>query len=542
MSSPEPRAVRWRRRAGVTALFSALTAVMTWPQPLVLATHAADHQDVLFNLWRLRWVAHALATSPRHLFDGNIFHPERGVLALSDAMLVQGVLAAPLFWIRLPPLLVHNLLLLGAIVASGVGMFVLAKHLSGSRAGALVAGIVFAYAPYRVEHLMHMELQWAMWIPWAFWALQRTLETRALRHGLLTGVFVTLQTLSCIYYALFLAVLLPLVALLQIAALARQHFAPTIRPLAAGAVIAIAVSALYAVPYSRSAARVGHRHAAEVTAYSAKPLNYLVATETNLLYGGQSGRPERRLFPGFAAPLLALVGVLLLPLSARTIAYIFGGIVAFELSLGMYGMTYPLLYERITLFQGIRAPARAAIFSLFFLGVLAARGCAALESVAKPRVRTAFGLLAMAALLLEYWVAPLTLVRYANEPTPLDAWLARQPPAVVAEFPMPQASRLPGRDPGYAYRSTFHWMRLVNGYSGYYPPSYVQRLDAVEGFPDARALDRLRRDGVTYLIVHRGAYDAAKFILTVETLTRAGFPVVAQFGDGEDEALVFRMP
>ena len=188
----------------MTGLFTALTAIMTWPQPLVMSTHAVSHHDVLFNLWRLRWIAHALATSPRRLFDGNIFYPERNALTLSDAMLFEGILAAPLFWLGLPPMLVHNLLLLGALVASAWGMFVLAEHLSGSRAAGVAAAIVFAFAPYRFEHYMHMELQWAMWIPWAFWALQRTIETGAVKFGVLTGIFTSLQVLSSIYYGMFL--------------------------------------------------------------------------------------------------------------------------------------------------------------------------------------------------------------------------------------------------------------------------------------------------------------------------------------------------
>src|SRR5919201_1360631 len=114
------------RMLAVTALFVLLTAVMTWPQARHLSTSAALHYDVYFNLWRLEWFAHALATSPRHLFDGNIFYPEPRALTFSDAMPIEGLTAAPLLWAGVPPVLVHNLLLLGAIASSGVGMFVLA--------------------------------------------------------------------------------------------------------------------------------------------------------------------------------------------------------------------------------------------------------------------------------------------------------------------------------------------------------------------------------------------------------------------------------
>ena len=192
----------------VTLLFVALTAAMTWPQLEYLGTRAKEHQDVYFNMWRLRWFAHALETAPLHIFDGNIFHPEPRTLTYSDAMIVEGLVGAPLLWAGLPPMLVHNVLLLGAIVASGVGMFVLMQMLTGSSAAGILSAIVFAFVPYRFEHYMHMELQWTMWMPWSFWALHRTLATRSWRNGLLTGLFLSLQMLSSIYYGVFLSTLL----------------------------------------------------------------------------------------------------------------------------------------------------------------------------------------------------------------------------------------------------------------------------------------------------------------------------------------------
>jgi hypothetical protein len=515
---------------------------MTWPQATLIGTHAVGHHDVFFNLWRLRWIAHALATSPRQLFDGNIFHPEPLALALSDAMLLQGVLAAPLFWLGLPPVLVHNLLLLCAIVASGAGMFVLARHLSGSRLGACAAGIIFAFAPYRFEHYMHMELQWAVWMPWAFWALQRTIDTGGLRFGVLTGVFVALQMISSIYYGVFLAALLPVVAIVQLLAREKRAARQVLQRLAIGAAIAAGASALYAVPYARTSARVGDRTAVEVTRYSAKPNDYLAATSSNLVYGGRSrGQPERRLFPGFLAPLLALVGLLIVTPRPATIAYLIAGVFAFELSLGMYGMVYPFLYDRMGVFQALRAPARASIFVLLFLGVLAAQGCASLLAARRAWRRTALGIALVVLLMTEYWVAPLGLVPYANRPPALYAWLARQPPGVVAEFPMPTTSSLPGPDAVYAYMSTFHWKPLLNGYSGYYPRSYLRRLDALERFPDARAIGRLRNEGVAYVVVHAGGYSPPDFQQILQVLTESGLAHLGQFDDGAGRAAVFGM-
>jgi len=127
--------VRFVKAAGFFAL---LTVVMTWPQATRLATDAHEHQDVFFNMWRFGWTAHAISTAPFHLLDGNIFYPEPRTLTYSDAMPVEALIAAPLLWSGAPPVLVHNLMLLAGIVLSAAGVFMLALHLTGSRAAGVM--------------------------------------------------------------------------------------------------------------------------------------------------------------------------------------------------------------------------------------------------------------------------------------------------------------------------------------------------------------------------------------------------------------------
>lgn len=204
------------RALGLVALFAICTAIVTWPQARVLGTQAVPHQDVYFNMWRLETFAHQVVHAPARLFDGNIFFPEPRTLAYSDATPVEGTIAAPLIWSGVRPLLVHNLMLFGAMVLSGAAMFALAHHLTGSRGAGVVAGLIFALAPYRFEHVMHMELQWVMWAPLALLALHRAIETGRWRWGLATGAFLALQMLSSVYYGVYLATLLGVMAVLDL--------------------------------------------------------------------------------------------------------------------------------------------------------------------------------------------------------------------------------------------------------------------------------------------------------------------------------------
>ena len=530
------------RIAGVTLLFVVLTAAMTWPQVEYLATRGPQHQDVYFNLWRLRWFAHALGSSPSRLFQGNIFHPERRTVTYSDAMIVEGVVATPLLWAGVPPMLVHNLLLLGAIVASAVGMFVLARTLTGSAAGGVIAGLIFAFVPYRFEHYMHMELQWTMWMPWSFWALHRTLTTQAWRDGLRTGLFLSLQMLSSIYYGVFLGTLLGLSAVLLLLAQPTRLVWPSIKALIPGAVLAAVLCGAYAVPYLETKAETGGRSETELVTFSARPSSYLVATPDNVVWGrtfASRGRLERRLFPGLVAILLAMLGLLLRPPSKTALVYLVALVLAFDMSLGLSGHTYRVLYEHVPLYQGLRALARLGIFVVFFLAVLAAYGYTALAEWTPASARPLLAGVLCALMLAEYRVQPLSLVPYPNTAPPLYAWLAAQPRGVVAELPM-RPTGLPGADPAYSYLSTFHWQPLVNGYSGFYPASYLSRLDDMAHFPDLRSIRRLRGDGVRYVVVHLAEFDPGQRSAVLDVVHHEfGLAELTRQSDGHGEAVVF---
>ena len=534
---------RWTGRVANWTLFVGLTIAMTWPMSLHLVARTVDHFDVFFNLWRLGWIHHALTTAPLQLFDGNQFFPEHGVLSYSDAVLVEGVFALPLFSIGLTPILVHNLVLLGGMCASGIGMCALARHLTKNEAASVLAGVVFAFAPYRFGHIQHLEMQWAVWSPWAFWALQRSLESGRVKYGVLTGVFAALQLMSSVYYGLFLGVLLVVVGGLQWLFVSRELRVPSLRALAVGSLVVMVSAAVYSRPYRAASSRVGARTPGEVLAWSAGLKSYAAVSETNFIYASfPKGYDEHSLFPGFVPPVLALVGLIAVRPRRIAIIYAVGLGLAFDMSFGLNGVLYPWLYKYGVVFGGLRAPARASIFFLLFLGALAARGAAAVLGKVAPRARPYVGVALVGVVMLEYWVAPLRLIGYPTTAPPLDAFLRQQPDGVVAHFPMPRGYRLPGQEPQYLYGSTFHWKPLVNGYSGYYPPTYVRRLRAMEKFPEPAALAYLREEHVRYLVIHESFYkeraEAGAVILGLQSQNLAP---LARLQDGFGTAVIFQL-
>jgi hypothetical protein len=484
-------------------LFTALTAVMTYPQVLHMADGVHDDGDPLMVTWVLSWVAHQLPRAPAHMFDANIFYPERNTLAYSETLLLPGTIAAPLFWLGIGPILIYNLVFLSGFVLSGVGVALLVRRLTGSLGAAILAGIVFAFPPYRIDHYAHLQLQQTQFIPLALWAFHRLLDTNRLRDGVWLGVFVACQMLSCMYYGLFL---IPYTAVVCGALLIASGRPSRARLTALAAAAAITVLAMLPLARAYMAARqvVGERGRAEVADGSATWRNYLAPPEANALYGKVFARfmePERRLFPGFVAVALAIVG-LWPPLSPTRIAYGLGLLLAIDVSLGLNGIVYRALYDYFLPFKALRIPARMGLMTGFSLAVLAgygsARLAAQLRSPATARAMFAgLGLM----MLVEYASWPLELWKAPREAPPSYADVIRDrgdsPTAVLFEFPT-----LLTADPSYLYYSTFHWQYLVNGYSGFFPPSYVRLARSLKNFPDTPSIDTIKQHGVRYLVVH----------------------------------------
>jgi hypothetical protein len=83
------------------------------------------------------------------------------------------------------------------------------------------------------------------------------------------------------------------------------------------------------------------------------------------------------------------------------------------------------------------------------------------------------------------------------------------------------------------YYSTVHWRRLVNGYSGGFPPGYkarVAQLQRVREDPEA-AWRALRDAGTTHVVVHQRAFAPAEAAAIVRWLEDHFAVEIARFGD-----------
>jgi hypothetical protein len=75
-------------------------------------------------------------------------------------------------------------------------------------------------------------------------------------------------------------------------------------------------------------------------------------------------------------------------------------------------------------------------------------------------------------------------------------------------------------DARYVYFSMFHRHKIVNGYSGFFPPSYADLISRERDFPSDASLQYLRTRGVEYVSIHGAFYDRDRYRSIVGELDR----------------------
>jgi hypothetical protein len=205
---------------------------------------------------------------------------------------------------------------------------------------------------------------------------------------------------------------------------------------------------------------------------------------------------------------------------------------------------YSLLYDHVPGFTGLRVPARFAMIAGLFLSMAAGYGAAALTRA--RRSHAALGVVALLAVadgaalplpLNGTWgtseATPPARVFPASQAPPIYQRLGDLPAqSVVAEFPF-------GDDAWelrYVYYSAAHRKRIVNGYSGAFPPAYIGRVASLRRFSSEgeAAWEALVDAGTTHVVVHASAFADPERPRALSTwLESSGVRLVERLPDGD---------
>jgi hypothetical protein len=308
-------------------LYAALTIVFTWPLARGLTRDVpGDFGDPLLNAWILAWDASHLG---RGLWDANIFAGHQLTLAYSEHLLPQRSPSGPSRHSRTNPILSYNVAFLATFALSGLGMFLFVREITNSRAAAFVAGVAYAFGPYRVTSIPHLQILSSQWMPFALYGFRRYFDStwgpaeagptgppEGGRPVPLVGGAAAwlLQNLSCGYYLLFFSPVLLAYLAWEMTTRSLWTSKRVLLTVGAACVGVLAVTAAFTAPYLElRALGFSPRSLEETTRFSADT-HALFTADPNLRLWGPIlqawPKAEGALFPGMVIVALAVVGIL----------------------------------------------------------------------------------------------------------------------------------------------------------------------------------------------------------------------------------------
>jgi hypothetical protein len=497
------------RRLLLAALVATALAVLhTWPLAASPAHHSLNYNaDAELNAWIVSWIAYALPHEPRHLFAGNIFQPDDRVLAYSEPLIVPALAGAPIRWLGGSAVLTFNLLLIAGLAATMTAGWWVAYRWTGSFAAGLVVGALAAFNTHLLSRLPHLQAAhaWGLVLVVYFTDRLLTLGSAHRARGTVAWLGVTLAAVAATseYWLFFSATAMAV----QVALGARSRRVAA--RLAVACVIGGTLALPVLLPYLRLAREGVRRPIEQAAMFAATPGGYLASQSR--LDAGWSRRFLTKdvdvLFPGIVALGLASAG-LWLGVRRRgddrrraiTLASIaMAGVV---LSLGPATPLYRWLYVLLVPLQGLRVAARFGYLALLAVALLAGYAVAAVERRLTTRAAAVVsGIVLLAAVTAEAWHGPVPTTRFDRVPAIYASLDAAKAPALLVEAPFWPAEAVFGNGE-YVLNATGHRTPIMNGYSGFTPDAYRRRALSFWFFPEAWAIEAMRREGATHVMVH----------------------------------------
>jgi hypothetical protein len=528
---------RRARRAASIALLCGLAAWLQGPALRCLQSCYFDYaairagdlgrlepSDARLNTWILGWVQRSLLHHPAELFDGNIFYPAQRVITQSEHLVAEALLTLPVRALGGDAVAVHQVAILVSGLLLALTTFALVCWLTGSEFAAFAAGAASLAMPWRVAELSHVQILSAQWFPLVWLQMLRIAEgERAPRQIALLSLALALGLLSSFYLAYYLVASCALLALAL--ALVGSLDRRGARALAVGAAPAALLFAGLALPYVQWSHSVGFQGPRPIESVAPRDAFLLIAPRLELGWRGVLPVAVNLEVPlaVFAAGCVALAGgwrAFPAETGRRVRASVLGlGVlvaVAFVLALGRelelsaHHLPLPgeLASRLVPGYENLRNPLRWAVPIGVAFPVLAGIGIARLErALATGAARAALraGVVVAFAASVPWTVLPVRDA-WQGQAGRLEAYreLAALPPGVVIELPWPLSSaRSVDLVSQYVLASTLHWRPLVDGVSGYVPPSAQLVRQVAQRLPAPRALARLHDlTNVRFVVLH----------------------------------------
>ncbi|HUQ19607.1 MAG TPA: hypothetical protein VM099_08335 [Gemmatimonadaceae bacterium] len=520
--------------------------------------------DTFLNAGILEWGYRALLSPKLRLFDWPAGFPLSNSLATTENLIGWQVLYTPLRTAGVSIAVAYNILLLTSLVLSAIGAALLARRFVGSKSAGAVAGLVFGFAPFHLEHLLHLQTMAVCWAPFAILFLDRYLELRRPADAVGLAVMFLMSSLCSIYFGVFLAIVLPLYVIL---CWIFKRYPFDSRSLL-GLVATGAVSVAFLMPvishYIEFNRNVGYHHTAQALANFSMEAAAIFRmpdwmaswswTRLARVSDYRSTLSFSAAFPGIVALGLAIFGAIRGIRDSRyrraTLVLLTLAILCYLLALGpilrpinlneLRGASWlPMPGKLWLLIPGLRWPMRIFFFALLAFSILCGFGLSFLRQNVSARSQRALVFLAVALITVESWPRLWLSQESVIAPDPMS--LSDAYPVLAKEQDRGGVIELPVSDQSgwrtpyltrYTYASSAHLRRVVAIHGSVTPPLTHTLLKAAIAAPDTTAMHYLASRGVTRLVIHLPLMRGTQGMWLVHKLQAAGYPVIFAGNEG----------
>lgn len=507
--------------------------------------------DAMFNAWEMRRNQNCLlGNNCSDYTDANIYFPNVDTMLYSEAQLSAGLITLPLYWLNDSPIFAYNILTTISFFLSGWFMYLLAKYLSkDSKAVSILAGLLFAFAPFKIAGISHLQNLSIFCLPLATLLILKYLGTSKRKY--LIGLFLALLY---VFYASWVQMVFVLMALgILVAGLwaVRSFSFKKLLPVA----LTIGLATLATWPLAKEYLRFSKENNAsfglsQQILYSSNVVDYLIPQEGTILgkiyYGLKpdatvnSMNPDSISYHGFIVYIVSIFVVLAaLWLWWRTkklddntrivLILVVVALVGLLVSLGPFlklkgTHLYPigeelsvviplpwLIVNKVLPQLGfIRAIGRTSVLALFAFSCLLAFLPYYWQRLKTPFTGRTLGIIVGVLFLVE--LAPMYSIPMATQSFAYNLKI----PAVYryvhesdvdnivilnADYDYPGAV-IPFARAEQVLWAGYHNKNIFNGYSGYTPPDYVKDFEDYIDF-DIQDVEELKSRGIRFVLVDK---------------------------------------
>ncbi len=490
--------------------FLSLNAFIYRSLILNLSTNLLDWNDYPLFVWIMQHnIDNFQQLAFQNFFNTNIFYPFQGNLLFSDLFLPTSVVGYLVQIFVKSPVAIFNTVFFLVLAINPIACFFFWKNFFSSKWTVFFATLTTAFSPFVVLNSYHFQMLniWSLFFCLGF-LLRKELSFRSAIFG---GVFLAIQFLSGIYYAIFALFIITVWYVIKSCEIKKSKIKllNLLRRLFVFTLTFLILAGFFIIKYLqvKNAYNIT-RDYWEYVIYASHPTDYIFSQFQSLLaetgfwkrWNSFSNHGSSASFPGFVLLIFSLIGIfnyqvvnkiksISLKLTNISIFFLILLICGFVFSLGprlsvngVY-LAIPLPYSIVLklappLFEPIRADSRWAFLVFFSLTYFS---CIGIQKIAKSIKKE---IIVVLALSLFYMIEIIPISRNTESKqfyNPVYDTLQNQCSAskqVVLEYPLTQDKKDADIVTNLSYKtqmllaSLTHKCNIVNGYSGYTPKDY----------------------------------------------------------------------